>query len=150
MALVKWRPMREMINIQEEMNRLFDRFFSRDLLAEDEFVSLGDWSPSVDIKEDKEEYVVTAELPGMKKDDVQITFSNGTLKIEGERQKEKEEKNVNYHRVERVYGKFCRSFQLPSSIQQNKISAEFKDGILTIHLPKSEEAKPKVIEVKVS
>ncbi len=150
MALVKWRPMREMINIQEEMNRLFDRFFSRDLLAEDEFVSLGDWSPSVDIKEDKEEYVVTAELPGMKKDDVQITFSNGTLKIEGERQKEKEEKNVNYHRVERVYGKFCRSFQLPSSIQQNKISAEFKDGILTVHLPKSEEAKPKVIEVKVS
>ncbi len=150
MALVKWRPMREMINIQEEMNRLFDRFFSRDFLAEDEFVSLGDWSPSVDIKEDKEEYVVTAELPGMKKDDVQITFSNGTLKIEGERQKEKEEKNVNYHRVERVYGKFCRSFQLPSSIQQNKISAEFKDGILTIHLPKSEEAKPKVIEVKVS
>lgn len=150
MALVKWRPMREMINIQEEMNRLFDRFFSRDFLAEDEFVSLGDWSPSVDIKEDKEEYIVTAELPGMKKDDVQITFSNGTLKIEGERQKEKEEKNVNYHRVERVYGKFCRSFQLPSSIQQNKISAEFKDGILTIHLPKSEEAKPKVIEVKVS
>jgi HSP20 family protein len=150
MAIVRWRPMRDMVSIQDEMNRLFDRFFSRDLMDGEEYLQTSQWSPSMDISENKDEFVVSAELPGMSKNDIQVTFVDGSLKIEGERHKEKEDKNVNYHRVERVHGKFCRSFQLPTAIQQNKISAEFKDGILTIRLPKAEETRPKAIDVKVS
>ena len=150
MAIVRWRPMREMVGIQDEMNRLFDRFFSRDLMDGEEFLQPSQWSPSMDISENKDEFVVSAELPGMNKDDIQVTYVDGSLKIEGERHKEKEDKNVNYHRIERVHGKFCRSFQLPTAIQHNKISAEFKDGILTIRLPKAEEARPRAIDVKIS
>ena len=150
MAIVRWRPMRDMMNVQDEMNRLFDRFFGKELWDEDEQLSQMNWFPVVDIKENKDEFAVLAELPGMKKEDVHITFSDGKLVIEGERKKEQEENEANYHRVERSYGKFCRTFQLPSGIQANKIAADFKDGILKIKLPKSEEVKPKEIEVKVS
>jgi len=150
MAIVRWRPMRDMMNVQDEMNRLFDRFFGKELWDEDEQLSQMNWFPVVDIKENKDEFAVFAELPGMNKEDVHITFSDGKLVIEGERKKEQEEKEANYHRVERSYGKFCRTFQLPSGIQANKIAADFKDGILKIKLPKSEEVKPKEIEVKVS
>ena len=150
MAIVRWRPMRDMMNVQDEMNRLFDRFFGKELWDEDEQLSQMNWFPVVDIKENKDEFAVFAELPGMKKEDVHITFSDGKLVIEGERKKEQEENEANYHRVERSYGKFCRTFQLPSGIQANKIAADFKDGILKIKLPKSEEVKPKEIEVKVS
>ena len=150
MAIVRWRPMRDMMNVQDEMNRLFDRFFGKELWDEDEQLSQMNWFPVVDIKENKDEFAVFAELPGMKKEDVHITFSDGKLVIEGERKKEQEEKEANYHRVERSYGKFCRTFQLPSGIQANKIAADFKDGILKVKLPKSEEVKPKEIEVKVS
>lgn len=150
MTVVRWRPMRDLVSIQDEMNRVFDRFFSRDPWEDREDVSSSGWSPSVDISETKDEFVVSAELPGLKKDDVHITFTNGVLKIEGERRKEKEEKDANYHRVERSFGKFCRTFQLPTMVQSGKISADFRDGILIIHLPKTEELKPKEIEVKVS
>jgi HSP20 family protein len=150
MAIVRWRPMRDMMNVQDEMNRLFDRFFGKELWDEDEQLSQMNWFPVVDIKENKDEFAVFAELPGMKKEDVHITFSDGKLVVEGERKKEQEENEANYHRVERSYGKFCRTFQLPSGIQANKIAADFKDGILKIKLPKSEEVKPKEIEVKVS
>jgi HSP20 family protein len=142
--------MKEMVSIQDEMNRLFDRFFSRDLTDGEEFLQPSQWSPSMDISENKDEFVVSAELPGMNKGDIQVTYVDGSLKIEGERRKEKEDKNVNYHRIERAYGKFCRSFQLPTAIQHNRISADFKDGILTIRLPKTEEARPKAIDVKIS
>lgn len=150
MAIVKWRPMREMVSIQDEMNWLFDRFFSRDILDGEEFIYPAQWSPSVDISESKDEFVLSAELPGMSKDDIQVTYVDSSLKIEGERRQEKEQKNVNVHRVERDHGKFCRSFQLPTAIQPNKISADFKDGILTIRLPKAEEDRPKAIDVKIS
>ena len=150
MAIVRWRPMRDMMNVQDEMNRLFDRFFGKELFDDDEQLSQMNWFPVVDIKENKDEFTVSAELPGMKKEDVHITFSDGKLVIEGERKKEQEEKEANYHRVERSYGKFSRTFQLPSGIQANKIAADFKDGILKVKLPKSEEVKPKEIEVKVS
>ena len=150
MAIVRWRPMRDMVGIQDEMNRMFDRFFSRDLWDEQEGISQASWSPFMDISEDKDEFRVQAELPGMKKDDVDITYTNGVLKIQGERKQQKEDKEVNYHRVERVYGKFCRTFQLPTQVQQDKISADFKDGILSVRLPKAEEVKPKQIQVKIS
>ena len=150
MTVVRWRPMRDLVSIQDEMNRVFDRFFSREPWEDREDVSSSGWNPSVDISETKDEFVVSAELPGLKKDDIHITFTNGVLKIEGERKKEKEEKDANYHRVERMFGKFCRTFQLPTMVQSGKISADFRDGILIIHLPKAEEVKPKEIEVKVS
>lgn len=150
MTLVKWRPMRDLMSVQDEMNRMFDRFFGREPWEDEEFMAPAKWYPMVDIKENKDEFTVLAELPGMKKDDIHITFTNGRLVLEGERKKEKEEKDANYHRVERAYGKFYRSFDLPTAVQGDKINAEFKDGILKISLPKAEEVKPKEIDVKVS
>ncbi len=151
MALVRWSPARELMNIQEEMNRLLNRFFGPSLLEETELPTTTTvWQPLVDIKETNNEFIVTAELPGMKKDDIHIAYKDGVLTIEGERKQEKEEKDVNFHRVERRYGKFYRTFQLPSQIQEDKIEATYKDGVLTIVLPKAEEARAKEIEVKVS
>ena len=104
----------------------------------------------MDISENDDEFVVRAELPGMRKEDVNVTFVNGALKIEGERKHEKEDQKTNYHRVERAYGKFCRVFQIPDEVKSDKISADFKDGLLNIRLPKAEEVKPKAIDVKIS
>lgn len=150
MTIVRWRPMREMLSIQDEMNRLFDRFFVKNPWEEQESIDAVNWYPNMDISENNNEFIVSAELPGLKKEDIHITYTNGTLKIEGERKKVKEEKDTNFHRVERVYGKFCRTFQLPSLIKNDKINADFKDGILRINLPKADEVKPKEIEVKLS
>jgi len=150
MALVRWTPMRDLLDITEEFNRMLDRFFSPGLLEEAELPTPTTWYPMVDIVEKKDEYIVNAELPGMKKSDIHITFKDGVLTIEGERKQEKEEKDVDFHRVERRYGKFYRTFQLPAVIKEDKIEATYKDGILTIHLPKAEEARAKEIEVKVS
>jgi len=150
MTLVRWRPTRDLMSMQDEMNRIFDRFFSRDVWSDDEDINRYDWHPTVDVSENKDEYLLNVDLPGLSKEDIHITFTNGILKLEGERKKEKEEKESNYHRVERVFGKFCRTFQIPNRVKSEKISADFKDGILSIRLPKSEEVKPKEIEVKVS
>ena len=108
-----------------------------------------DWSPQVDIIEDEKEYLIKADLPEMKKDDVKVTMENGVLCISGERKTEKEEKNKKYHRIERSFGSFERAFTLPEDADANKIAADFKDGVLRVHLPKSPAAKPKPIEVKV-
>jgi HSP20 family protein len=113
--------------------------------------SLGSfWTPAVDIREQNDAYLVEVELPGLSKDDVKITMENNILTIQGEKKQEKEEKRGDYHRTERVYGSFQRSFTLPSSVKNDKIEAQYKNGILTVTLPKVEEAKPKAIEVKVS
>jgi HSP20 family protein len=112
-------------------------------------MNLSQWTPAVDIIEDDKEFVVKAELPEIKKEDVQVTVENGVLTIHGERKTEKDEKNKRYHRMERSYGSFTRSFSLPEGADTSKIRAEFKDGLLQIHMLKSETAKPKHIEVKV-
>jgi HSP20 family protein len=104
----------------------------------------------VDISEDDKEYLIKVEVPGVNKEDVRVTVENGILTITGERKEEKEEKGKKFHRVERMYGTFLRTFTLPDGTAGDKISAEFRDGILKVHLPKSEEAKPKSIEVKVA
>ena len=108
------------------------------------------WLPPVDIEENDREYILKAELPGMKKEEVKLEVEGGTLSISGERKAEKEEKDKKYHRMERSYGAFQRSFTLPEGALAEKISAEFKDGVLLVHLPKDETAKPQAIEVKVS
>lgn len=112
-------------------------------------MTVAQWSPAVDISEDEKEYVVKAELPDLKKEDVKVCVEDGDLTISGERKFEKEEKGKKYHRIERSYGSFVRSFTLPEGVSGDKVSASFKDGVLEVHLPKDEKAKPKSVEVKV-
>jgi HSP20 family protein len=141
--LTRWDPWRELGRLQEEAGRLFD-----DRLGYREGESLG-WTPSVDIYEDEEGLSLRFELAGVEPKDVDIRFENGVLTIKGERKMEKEEKKDNYHRVELSYGSFNRSFSLPATLDPERIKAESKNGVLSIHLPKKPEAKPKSIQVKV-
>ena len=147
MAIVRWRPFRDLVSIQDEMNRLFDDFFGRPL-ARTEWTE-GVWSPTVDVSEDKDNMIIKAEMPGMKKEDVKISIQDNVLTLKGEKKQEKEEKDKNYHRVERSYGSFCRSFQLPTSVKTDKIKANYRDGVLNITLPKTEEVKPKQIPISI-
>ncbi|MDZ7291794.1 MAG: Hsp20/alpha crystallin family protein [candidate division KSB1 bacterium] len=147
MSLVRWNPARELARMQEEMDRLFGRFMRGDAL-ETSFAR-GDWEPAVDISETADNYIITAELPGLTKDDVRVSYEDGMLTIRGEKRQEKEEKGKNYHRMERSYGSFERSFRLPSRIVVDKIGAKFSDGLLTLTLPKTEEARPKEIPIKI-
>ena len=113
-------------------------------------MSVAGWSPAVDVQENENEYLVKADLPDVKKEDVKVELLDGTLTIEGERQQEKEEKGKTFHKIEREYGKFLRRFAMPSEVDASKVQADFKNGVLNVHLPKSATAKPKAIDVKVS
>jgi HSP20 family protein len=115
-----------------------------------ETMIVADWTPSVDISETDGEYQIKAEIPDVKKEDVKVTLEDGVLTIQGERKHEKEEKGKKYHRIERSYGSFVRTFSLPDVIDEDKVKAEFKEGVLNLSLPKSEKAKPKAIEVKIA
>jgi HSP20 family protein len=117
--------------------------------GQNETMTMAEWAPLVDITEDDKEYVIKAELPEVKKEDVKVTVENGRLSISGERRLEKEVKDRKYHRLERSYGSFLRSFTLPETASAEKVLAEFKDGVLRVHLPKEERARPKSVEVKV-
>ncbi|MCK6619542.1 MAG: Hsp20/alpha crystallin family protein [Calditrichaceae bacterium] len=149
MKLVRWSPARDLLNIQDEMNRVMDRFFSPELFEGSDF-STSRWLPNMDVQEDKDRFTISMELPGLSKADVILTVREGVLTIEGERKQEDEKEGVNYHRVERRYGKFLRSFQLPVRVQEDKIEAVFKEGVLTVQIPKAEEVKPKQIAVKIA
>ena len=143
--LTRWDPFRELARAQEEMNRAFGD--ERLLFRAGESVG---WTPACDIYEDGEEIVVRADLAGVEPKDVDIRFENGVLTLKGERKLEKEDKRENYHRLELSYGTFTRSFSLPATIDVEKILAESKQGVLSIHLPKKLEAKPKSIQVKMN
>jgi HSP20 family protein len=154
MSLIRWNPARELsafptdvLNIQRNINRMFDSFLRGDMFDREDLPST--WTPAVDIAERDDEYVVKVELPGVTRDDVKITSQDNVLTIRGEKKHEKESKGMNYHRTERAYGSFQRSFTLPGTVKEDKIEAEFKDGTLVITLPKAEEAKPRTIEVQV-
>ena len=152
MAIVRWNPSRELLNVEREFNKLFNNFNSRFGLFDREDDSEYDnavWMPLTDISEDKDNFVLKLDLPGISKNDLKISYSDGQLSISGERKQEKETKDSKYHRVERAYGKYYRSFTLPSKIQEDKIDAEFEDGQLIITVPKAEEIKPKEISIKV-
>lgn len=146
-----WDPIREMGTLENRLERLFSRPFARLLTGngEKEAMTTTEWAPLVDISEDDKQYVVKAELPDLKKEEVKVTVENGELTISGERRFEKEEKGKKYHRIERSYGTFLRSFSLPEGVNGEKVTADFNNGILEVHLPKDETAKPKAIEVKV-
>ena len=145
MALMEWKPTSDLLDIRNEMNRTFDDFFGR----RPSWIALREraWSPNVDIAETDEEITVKAELPGMTKEDVNISITDNILTLKGEKKQEKEIKEENYHRVERSYGSFQRSFVLPMGIQSEKVKATFKNGVLNINIPKAEEVKPKQIEI---
>jgi HSP20 family protein len=138
-------PFRELFDLQRDINQLFDASFS----APREDVALKAWTPAVDVYEDESSYLIKLELPEVNREDVKVNLNENTLSISGERRVENEQKRENYHRVERSYGQFYRSFTLPPNVDTGAINAQFKDGMLRLTLPKREEAKPKQIEVKV-
>ena len=147
--MTRWNPFKEL----EEMEQRLSTYLSRPALrteAGKEAMTVAEWSPLVDITEDDKEYLIKADLPEVKKEDVKLTVQDDVMSISGERKYEKEEKGKKYHRVERAYGSFMRSFTLPEDADGSKVNAEYKEGVLKVHLPKSEKAKPKSIEVKVS
>ena len=148
-AITRWDPFRELDELQTRLSALFGRAPVRKNGAKDEAMTVAEWTPLVDIVEDDKEYLIKAELPEVKQEDVKVTVQNDVLTISGERMFEKEEKDRKYHRVERAYGSFARSFTLPEDADGEKVAAEFKNGVLKVHLPKSEQAKPKSIEVKI-
>ena len=147
-TLVTWNPLRELDEVQNRLNNFFGGSFNR-LSNGNGGPKLADWSPQVDITEDGKEYLVKADLPEMKKDEVKVTVENGVLSISGERKSEKEEKTKKYHRIERSYGSFERTFTMPEDADAVKMNAEFKDGVLRVHMPKNPAALPKKIDIKV-
>ncbi len=149
MNLIRWDPFRELEEISERLNRFFDRPDSRRRNGK-EFLTVVDWSPAVDITETDGEFHLKAELPGVKKEDVRVTLEKGVLTLQGERKEEREEKGRKVHRIERSYGHFVRTFAIPDMVDETKVKAEFKDGVLHLRLPKSERALPKAIEVVVA
>jgi HSP20 family protein len=147
MNIVKYDPFGDLRTLQDEMNRLFSCTFSRS--SQDE-VLRGAWSPSVDIFENKNEIVLEAELPGMSAEDVSVSIENNVLTLHGERRFEKKDEGDNFHRVERSYGSFTRSFTLPPTVSSENANAEFNNGVLRLTLAKREEAKPRRIEIKAT
>lgn len=151
MAIVRWDPFRDLVGLQERMNRMFDESFRGSGRSGGEDWALGGaWAPAVDIYEHDGNIVVKAELPGVDPKDVDVRVENNTLSLRGERKIDDEVKQESYHRVERAYGTFTRSFSLPSVLDQEKIKAEYKDGVLKVTLPKHEQAKPKQINIAVT
>jgi HSP20 family protein len=146
MTLVKWMPRRAMINWHSDIDRWMDNFFGSDFRLNDNISTI---RPMVNVEETENEFIISAEIPGMEKKDITIVVNNGVLSISGEKKDESETKEKNYHRIERSYGKFERSFVLPDGVDHDKIDANYKNGVLELSLPKMEEAKPKQIEVKV-
>lgn len=145
MTVVRWNPAHEMMNLQREINRFFNGMPTR--RDRDEDYESAVWSPMADITEDAEKYELTFDIPGVNKDDIKMNFSENTLKISGERTSVEEQKDVTCHRVERLSGKFYRSFNFPTQVNSDKITASYKDGVLTVTVPKAEEVKPRNIAI---
>jgi len=146
MSIVRYDPFRDLRTLQEEVNRLFTGNHTRNF--DEEGIARGAWSPSVDIYENKEQIVLEAELPGMNRDDFDLSVENNVITLRGERHFEKKDETDNYHRVERAYGSFTRSFTLPNTVSADGATAEYKNGVLRVTLPKREETKARRIEIK--
>ena len=146
MAITRWDPFRDLNILQERMNRVFEDAAGRGWKT-DEPSATNSWSPAVDIYETESEIMVQAELPGVARKDIALQLENNVLTLKGERKFEKETSQENYHRIERSYGGFSRAFTIPSSVDDDKIRADYKDGILKIALPKKEQVKAKQIKI---
>ena|SRR3972149_737277 len=149
MAIVRWNPLDDILSLQRRMNKIFEDNFLGKKSSGDEELSSGLWSPSVDIYETESDIVLKAELPEVNQKDIQINIEDNVLSLKGERKFEKETKEENFHRIERSYGSFSRSFTLPGSINKEKVKASYKNGVLKVTMPKKEESKPKQITVNV-
>ncbi len=153
MTLVKFNPVRDLFDFEREFNKMFNSLENRFGISKSKEVDAeyenAVWMPLTDIYENNDNFTLKVDLPGIKKEDVKISFTNGRLNISGERAQESETKDAKCHRIEKSYGKYFRSFNLPELIQAEKINADFDNGQLTITIPKAEEAKPKEIEIKV-
>jgi HSP20 family protein len=146
MSIVRYDPFRDLRSLQDEVNRLFSTNLSR--AFGDEGIARGAWMPNVDIYENKDQIVLEAELPGMNREDFDLSIENNIITLRGERRFEKKDDGDNYHRVERAYGTFTRSFTLPQTVSAETANAEYKNGVLRVTLPKREEVKARRIEVK--
>ena len=150
MALVRWDPFREVAQLQDRLRQVVGDAYGRNS-ADDGFMTTGEWVPPVDIYADGDhELVLKAELPEMTLEDIDVSVDNGALTIKGEKKLSKEFKQDQFHRIERRYGTFSRSFSLPQTIDPNKVAAEYKQGVLTVRLPLREEAKPRQVKVNVT
>jgi HSP20 family protein len=147
MNLVKWNPFSELEDVSYRLNSLFGRLPAR---AESGQLALSDWTPSVDISETDAAYLIKAEIPEVGKENVKVTLQDGMLTIAGERKQEKEEKNKKFHRIERSFGSFTRSFRVPDDADANAVTAQFKDGMLNVTLPKSGKHESKSVNVKIA
>ncbi|MCH7517197.1 MAG: Hsp20/alpha crystallin family protein [Bacteroidetes bacterium] len=154
MTFAKFNPVKDLLDVEREFNRIFNSMGNRFEVTRkegfDEEFDNAVWMPLTDIAEDNDNYYLKVDLPGIKKQDVKISYTDGAISISGERSQEKETKEKKFHRIERSYGKYYRSFNVPTEIKEDKIKAEFKDGQLTITIPKADEVKPKEIDIKVS
>lgn len=146
MNLMRYEPFREFENLSNRLNRILGMEV-RPLTAPDG--TFADWAPAMDVEETDDEYLIKADLPDVKKEDVKVSVEDGILAVEGERRMEKEEKGKKFHRVERSYGKFVRRLAVPTDVDQDKVTASVKDGVLNVHLPKSPVVKPRSVDVKV-
>jgi len=147
--LVKWDPFRELEDVSNRLNRVFGRSLARSDTGQ-EMLAMADWTPSADISETNKAYLIKAEIPGINKEDVKVTLQDGMLTIQGERKMEKEEKDKKFHRIERSYGSFMRSFRVPDDADASAVKADFKDGMLNVTLNKTAKVKTKAINVSVS
>ena len=145
MTLTRWNPVNDLMSLQREMDRIFNGVATRRKYDEDYESAV--WSPVVDVTEDADSYTLHFDLPGMKKEELKMNFTENTLKISGERRTIEEKKDSTTHRVERTFGKFYRSFTFPTPVSADKINAQYKDGVLTVTVPKAEESKPKQISI---
>ena len=147
-ATSPWHVMRELANMQEQMNRIWGTVHDR---GHEDVTNRGAWSPAVDVYENEQrEVVLKADLPGLKRDDIQVTFENQTLTLKGERRPDEGVHDEAYHRMERMYGQFSRSFTLPATFDTARVKAEYRDGVLTVTLPTREEMRPRQIQVNVT
>lgn len=149
MNLVKWNPFSELEDVSNRLNSIFGRL---PVSTGQEMLAVTDWTPIVDISETDKAYLIKGEIPGVKKEDVKVTIEDGMITMRGERRQEKEDKGEKFHRIERCYGSFMRSFRIPDDADESAVKAEFKDGMISVTIPKSEKAKskPKEIEVSIS
>ncbi|MCG3112261.1 MAG: Hsp20/alpha crystallin family protein [Candidatus Manganitrophus sp. SB1] len=147
MAIVKWEPLKDFVTLQDRMNQFLSDTLNNYETENGRLVQ--DWVPAVDVYEDAEAIQLKAELPGMEMKEIEVRIENNALEIRGEKKIEQTEKKENYHRIERVFGRFSRSFRLPNTVAQDKIKAKYDRGVLTITLPKREETKPRSITVQV-
>ncbi|MEW5807479.1 MAG: Hsp20/alpha crystallin family protein [Acidobacteriota bacterium] len=148
MPIVKWDPFKDLLSIQERMNRLFEAALSHTDLGGGDIYS--GWSPLADFYDDEQGATISIELPGIRENDIDISISQSALTVSGDRKMDRETKGGSYHRIERAYGVFSRTFMLPPGVETEKVCASFKNGVLNIFLPKKEESKPKKIKVRVS